>query len=333
MPVMTFDAVPVLSKRKARLTPKMPVAALFRRIIWRNGWERRTSAAPFSGRRLMVLGLAVCATWTATSHCLGEERADDTKPDGCAHMSALALAIDQNTRANNQVNPAGVPASWSWYGGKSGTSSAGPAPTRFSAVTGWGIVYPQAHTQLAGTSARILIDGFVVYVHLAGGGWAEVQNQARDTISGGNFVADFSRNAHIPWTKEAHPDGSVSVDAPRMGYNAHFWPFRRGTFTPDTVDGVFVQARLKTDDPLAALVAALGADWWRDAAAPYVDGFSNNPGVGQSNFVKLTTGWQKLFFYSLSTRQLVTDPPPNVKPARPARDRQQNAFRIVACKQ
>jgi hypothetical protein len=135
----------------------------------------------------------------------------------------------------------------------------------------------------------------------------EVQSQAKDHIGGAHFVADFSRNRNVPWTPRSSPDGSAVFDAPRIGYNGHFWPERRGTFGSEPVDGVFVSTRVRIDAPGAALVAALGADWWRSAIATYEDGFTNNPGIGQSNFVRLATRWQTLYFYSLGTEQFEAD--------------------------
>ncbi|MBN9000707.1 MAG: hypothetical protein J0H75_01100, partial [Rhizobiales bacterium] len=72
---------------------------------------------------------------------------------------------------------------------------------------------------------------------------------------------------------------------------------------------------MKTDDPNANLVANIGADWWRSASAPYVDGFANNPSPGMSDWVKLTTDYQTLYFTSLSAEQLRADPPPGLTSA------------------
>src|SRR6202043_3556207 len=41
-------------------------------------------------------------------------------------------------------------------------------------------------------------------------------------------------------------------------------------------------------------------------------GFSNNPGAGSSDWVKLTTSYQNLYFTSLSPQQLQADPPPGM---------------------
>src|SRR5260370_5341413 len=57
--------------------------------------------------------------------------------------SALTDAIYQNTAGNSQGYPLSVPTSWSWYSGTD-TVTGNTPPSNFSAVTGWGQVYPQA---------------------------------------------------------------------------------------------------------------------------------------------------------------------------------------------
>src|SRR3979411_1334599 len=67
---------------------------------------------------------------------------------------------------------------------------------------------------------------------------------------------------------------------------------------------------MRVTDPNLNLVASVGADWWRDASAPYLDDHSNNPGIGSSNWAKLSTEWRTLGYYSVSTTQFQADPPP-----------------------
>jgi hypothetical protein len=231
--------------------------------------------------------------------------------------SALTDAIYQNTAGNSQGYPLGVPTSWSWYSGTD-TVTGNTPPSNFSAVTGWGQVYPQAGAPTdSNPSASVQIANFQTYVHLTTGAWVLVQNQSTDPISGAHFLANFSGNSTVAWNETTLSDGSVSVDAPQSGYNDHFWPGARGTYAPGTVDGVFVEASMKTNDPNENLVANLGADWWLNSSASYVNGFSNNPGAGMSDWVKLTTQWQSLYFTSLSPQQLQADPPPGLQTASP----------------
>jgi hypothetical protein len=66
---------------------------------------------------------------------------------------------------------------------------------------------------------------------------------------------------------------------------------------------------MRVTDPNMTYVANVGADWWRDPAAGYVEGFANNPGAGMSNWVELSAQWSTLRFYSWDTPRLQADPP------------------------
>ena len=61
-----------------------------------------------------------------------------------------------------------------------------------------------------------------------------------------------------------------------------------------TVDGVDVQMDMRVTDPNAHLVGMVGADWWRDASAPFLPDHSTSPGIGGTNWVELSTQWQTL---------------------------------------
>jgi hypothetical protein len=220
--------------------------------------------------------------------------------------SALNDAISQNTAGNSQGQPLGL--SWD-----TGYHMVTPTPpSGYSAVAGWGQIYQEAGASVSPNAASdtVQIENFTTYVHLTNGTWVQVQNQAQGGIGGAHYVADFS-GGNIPWSEQTLPDGSASADAPPTGYNDHFWPGARGTFAPGTVDGVFVEASMKTNDPSANLVASVGADWWQSATSGLpASGF--NPGVGQNDWVKLTTQYQNLYFTSLSAAQLQADPPPGL---------------------
>ena len=228
-------------------------------------------------------------------------------------MSTLTDAIYQNTVGNSQGYPVGVPTSWSWYSGTD-TVPGNTPPSNFTSVTGWGVVYPEAGAPAdSNPSASVQIEDFQTYVHLTSGAWVLVQNQSANPITGAHYLADFSGSPNVAWNETTLSDGSASVDAPQSGYNDHFWPDARGTYASGTVDGVFVEASMKTNDPNENLVASLGADWWLNSSAPFVSGFSNNPGAGQSDWVKLTTQYQRLYFTSLSPQELAADPPPGLQ--------------------
>jgi len=226
--------------------------------------------------------------------------------------SPLTDAIYQNTVGNSEGFPQGVPQGYDWYSGTN-TIVGDKPPSDFTSVTGWGQVYPQAGAAATtNASASVQVANFKTYVHLTSGGWVLVQDQSSNPIAGAHYTADFSGAANVAWNEKTLADGSMIMDAPRSGYNDHFWPGARGTYGAGTIDGVFVEAQMKTNDPNANLVANIGADWWRSASAPYVDGFANNPSPGMSDWVKLTTDYKTLYFSSMSPAKLQADPPPGL---------------------
>ncbi|WLA67656.1 hypothetical protein [Bradyrhizobium diazoefficiens] len=226
--------------------------------------------------------------------------------------SALNNAIYQNTPGNSEGYPLGVPTSYGWYQGDTGYSYGTP-PSNFSSMTSWAVIYPEAG-QPVDSSASIQVANYKVYLHLTNGTWVLAQDQATQGIGGAQYAADFSTQSTVPWNETKLPDGSVSVLAPQSGYTDHFWPGTRGTYSPGTVDGVFAQVDMKTNDTNANLVAQLGADWWLNSTAQFVSDFSNSPLVGNNDWVKLTTDYKTLYYTSFTTDQLKADPPPGLEP-------------------
>ena len=274
------------------------------------GFATRGKNTNSSVAALALGAIALAAGSIIPLSAVGQIKHSDAPESGVNQSRAIKEAIFQNTRRNNRVHPAGVPANWSWYGGKSGRATAAPAPKGFSAINGWGVIYPEAGFSSDLSGGEVTVAGFSTFVHLIGGSWVEVQNQAHDPVNGGHFAANFSGNASSPLAIAMLSDGSTKIDVPATGYNDHFWLATRGSFKPGTIDGIFVTAKFKASQTNAHLVAALGADWWRNSSADFRAGFANNPEVGQSNFVQLMPQWQTLYFYSVTAQQLQSDPPP-----------------------
>jgi len=222
-------------------------------------------------------------------------------------------AIAQNTPGYSDAYAAGVPKTYGWCNGSYKPSENSVPPSNFTAVTGRGAIYPKfGAPAYSNPAASITVANAKTYIHLsATKEWILVQDQADDEITGAHFVADLAGNAaSVDMKLNAHADGSVAVDSPPPGHNDLLWFSVRGTYEAGSVDGVYVQMDMKTNDPNLKLVAHVGADWWRDPESDYVQGFINNKGAGNSNWVELSTQWTTLVFYSASTERLRADPPP-----------------------
>ena len=212
-----------------------------------------------------------------------------------------------------------MPGTFAWCSGSYKPPSYSAPPSDFTAVTGWGQVYPKVGSPAYSNSdGSIIVANAKIYVHLrTTREWILVQDQATDDIAGAHFVADFARDASIEMRVNALPDSSVAFGIPTIGFNAHFWLIKRGTYAAGSVDGVYVQMDMRKDDPNVKLVANVGADWWRNSTAEFVRGFANNPGAGMSNWIELSTQWSTLRFYSGTSSQLRADPPPQLANSTP----------------
>ena len=220
-------------------------------------------------------------------------------------------AIFQNTPGQSEGYAFGVPKGYAWCSGSYKAAASGSPPANFTAVTGKGQVYPKEGARAYSKREGITIANAKTYVHLSTTReWVLVQDQATDEITGAHLVADFSPNAGMPMRLEAQPDRSVVIGAPPAGYNDAFWLAKRGTYAAGSVDGVYVQMEMRTNDPNMRFVANVGADWWLDASSGIVGDLPTTSGAGESNWVELSTRWSTLRFYSWNDAQLQADPPP-----------------------
>jgi hypothetical protein len=227
---------------------------------------------------------------------------------------SISDLVKQNTLGQSEGFPVGVPKSYNWYKGWNDAGLHAP-PADFTAVEGWGQVYSKVGAPTySNPDATIEVGNAKTYVHIKQTGqWVLVQEQSKLQLTGGHFVSDFAGNAAIPMKVTPLADGRTAFDVPPTGYNNHFWYKSRGTYAAGTVDAVYVQMDMRVTDPNVKLVAMVGVDWWRDASAPYLDDHSNNPGVGGTNWVQLSTQWKTLGYYSMSTAEFQANLPPPLR--------------------
>jgi hypothetical protein len=218
--------------------------------------------------------------------------------------------VKQNTLGQSEGAPVGVPRSYNWFKGWNNDGKKIP-PADFTAVEGWGQVYQRIGADpYSSLTSSIEVANAKTYVRLKGGGWMLVQDQTKSQIVGGHFVPSFQNNAGHPMTTVPRDGGVISFSPPASDYNDHFWFGSRGTYVAGSIDAVYVQMDIRVTDDKLDLIAMVGADWWRDGRAPYLQDHSNNPGAGSSNWIKLSTGWSTLGFYSSTAVKLHADPPP-----------------------
>lgn len=226
--------------------------------------------------------------------------------------SPLIDAISQNTPGYSDGYPLGVPRNYAWCSGSFKPVGYNAPPPGFSAVTGWGSVYPQnIEPRPEEVNANIEVANARTYVRLKDTQqWVVLQDQARQPLAGKHFPAAFRQKDYIPMQATTRPDGSVALREPPIGYNDHFWFNERGSYPEGRIDGVYVEMDMRVNDPRAKLLGNVGADWWRDMEVEFLPNLTNNPGAGMSNWVALTPEWKTLRFYSVSTEQFQANPPP-----------------------
>lgn len=212
----------------------------------------------------------------------------------------LADAIKQNNVGNSEALPKYLPTSFSWYNGWNKSGLVAP-PAGCTAMTGWAAIYQAINTpDYANANAVIELANFKSQLLLKSTkAWKTVQDET--TIGGGHFVADFSGNAAIAMQIKRLANGNVSMDLPPPNYNNHWWADPRGTYVDGDVIAGFVSMDLRVTDPAASgLIANCGIDWWKSASAPFLIDQSNNPSPGLSCWVKLTTSFRTICFYTFT---------------------------------
>ncbi len=105
--------------------------------------------------------------------------------------TSLSDIVKENTLGMSEGFPAGVPESYNWYQGWNADGQLTP-PAGFTAVEGWGQVYPEAGTSSsANASTDVQVANAQTWVHIKETDqWVLVQNQAQLQLTGGHFVAD-----------------------------------------------------------------------------------------------------------------------------------------------
>ncbi len=183
-------------------------------------------------------------------------------------------------------------------------------PTGWTGMTTFHIVYPEA--QYANGPAKTLIAcninirRYKSWGHLIGGGWVALQSAPSDFVTTGRFDGPQTGNSGTDLTVTLKPDGTFSEPSPPVGYCNHGWVNSRGSFTANSLNGVFSIFEMRVDKENANLIAASGNDWWQTPSAA----FPNNTGYTLSAWVRLTTQFRAFCGTAMTQAQLQADPPP-----------------------
>lgn len=258
-----------------------------------------------------MAGPLVIAPFSRSTGIAGSGGAVSPASTEIVAWSPLVDAVIQNTPGYSEGYALGVPRGYDWCNGSLKSPETSAPPSNFTAVTGWGQVYAMVGASYLHRAGIIEIAGAKTWLRLKDTHeWVVVQDQASHPFEGAYFVPDFSPKAAIALELNKQPQERLEIGLPPLNRNVHFWMRQRGTYAAGSVDAVYVEMDVRTTDPELSFVANVGADWWRDPTIDFEHGFKNNPGAGMSNWVRLSTEWSTLRFYSASTPELIAAPPP-----------------------
>lgn len=225
--------------------------------------------------------------------------------------SITSIADDMTTPCDGM--PHGVPTSYGWASNP--RVGMGNDPQGFQSMTAWGQVYEAATGNYA-TNTRVQIRNIRAYMlSKQDGQWHLLQSSIG--VEGAAYREDYVDNVSRAADIRSEPDGSISVKV-GQGYNFHFWPPSRVPIDPNDVGGIFttVQARLIIDNPQQAddtkqarYLLSMGGDYWLNLTADW-DNWKTNGDIGIGKLKYVTTNWQAFNMITLSTDQILQNPPP-----------------------
>jgi hypothetical protein len=224
-------------------------------------------------------------------------------------MALINTIIAQNTPFSPAYpsRPQGVPTYWSWYNGRSVQNAVTP---NCSAIAAWGAVFPIKGAARNGFG-KLETRWHRAWVHRKAGGWQLAQAVGTNfKTEAGAFRANFAGNAATKVEiTQLLAQGGARMSLPLLGDCLHWWPAPRGVFNASAINWCYHQQDIRVTDARDQFCVQVGADWWRSATAAYPD----NPGAGGSNWVKLTTSWTTVGFFSCTATQFRSDLPAFLK--------------------
>ncbi len=199
--------------------------------------------------------------------------------------------ITTTASGTNEIFPHGVPSSWDWAQGSQVPSS---APSGYTALTGWGIIYLSADS--TPTSATFDITNFKVWMQ-ASSGWKLNQ---QGSFSGAAYNEDFSGNSSVGISQQPIT-GGIRVGPIPSAHNFHYY-FDNRALIPAGYTGKFVIAFSVKQNGVGKYGSAAGGDWWLNLSASY----PNNAAIGQGRMMALVNGSETLIGYTNMTLAQLT---------------------------
>lgn len=228
-------------------------------------------------------------------------------------INSVVTIID-DMKSPHADPPHGVPKHYSWAKGPN--IGMGNNPNNFKAMVAWGQLY-EAEKGNPATNTRVQIRNIKAYsLSKKDKKWHLLQESTG--ADGSAYREDFAGDANKSPDVRQESDSTISVKAGN-GYNFHFWTKGgRANINPNDIGGIYttVQARLITDNSQkkddreqARYLLNMGGDYWLDLSAGW-DNFKTNGGIAMGRFKYVTTNWQAFNMTTLSSEEILRNPPP-----------------------
>lgn len=211
------------------------------------------------------------------------------------------VSTSQDWSQAHQGLPEGVPEEYDWA--HKPRLGAGNDPGSFTAFTGWGQVFSVKGGKLPLLSVSIR-NMQVLVCHSAQREWVLLQ---QGKVEGAQFRPDYKGNINVPPAFSRHVAGITSVQFEK-GTAYHFWPQQgRVELPPKNLCGILVLLQARTTLPAGqalserdGVLLGLGADYWRNKAAPW-DNYQSNRDVAIGRLKWLDATWR---WFGMSTASI-----------------------------
>jgi len=248
----------------------------------------------------------------------GSDHTTETPRSTTPGTYSLQDALDQNDMNKRAQVIADIPFHGpnSWADGKAIVDN-NVIPPGIEDFAPWSVV-SQEQGKVADRDTQVTVGNQHVYYHKKGGGWVEAANPDNTGFWEGRYYNNFQGNASFDDPTQKVVDGGFQFQSAPEGQVNHLGngntPVR---FDPNLYDGVFERLDAKADRDNSNLVIDLAGDYYRPSGKIWGEDGQNdsnlrNPGAGTSNWTRLTSQTQTLYYTTMDADTLRNEPPPGM---------------------
>jgi len=249
----------------------------------------------------------------------GSDHVTETPGPTTPGTYSLQDALDQNDMNKRAQVIADIPYHGpnSWADGKAIVDN-NVIPPGIEDFAPWSVV-SQEQGKVADRNTQITVSNQHVYFHKKdGSGYVDAANPGNTGFWEGYYYNDFRGNASFNDPSQKVVDGGFQFTSAPEGQVNHLGNGNTPVhFDPNLYDGVFVRMDAKADRDNSNLVIDLAGDYYRPTGKIWGEDGQNdsnlrNPGAGTSNWTRLTSQTQTLYYTTMDADTLRNEPPPGM---------------------